>query len=388
MTGQQPIHDNVMMIDHAILRCAAVLWLLASLGCGDGDFRQEAQGLEGHVTVVMDSALWSGSVGHAVREQVGGLIVTLPSREPAFEIDPISLANRLALEYAQRRKNVLFVASLDDTSSTVTRTIRSFLTEEVLIGATGGGSVLVSGNDVWRKRQRVFYLVAATPESLAVGIEESGPYIIDQFNDIARLRLHREMFDIGRQPDLEHELMETHDFAVHMQHDYVIAADTSNFIWLRRVVNIDSWRSLFVYYEENIVDPNILSPEWVIRARDHLARRFMQGSEGGWVEVDRRRPVVVDSIDFKGRFAFEIRGLWHMVGEENGRKFPFGMGGPFLTYAFYDEATGRLFMVDGMVFAPNYPKREFLRQMEVIAYTFRTNADVSRSDDTKQAVDR
>jgi hypothetical protein len=29
-------------------------------------------------------------------------------------------------------------------------------------------------------------------------------------------------------------------------------------------------------------------------------------------------------------------------------------------------------MIDGMVFAPGYDKRTFLRQMEVIARTFRT----------------
>jgi hypothetical protein len=52
-----------------------------------------------------------------------------------------------------------------------------------------------------------------------------------------------------------------------------------------------------------------------------------------------------------------------------------GMGGPFLTYAFYDEPSGRLYLIDGMVFAPSFKKREFLRQMEVIAFTFRTRQE-------------
>jgi hypothetical protein len=50
----------------------------------------------------------------------------------------------------------------------------------------------------------------------------------------------------------------------------------------------------------------------------------------------------------------------------------YGMGGPFLNYTFYDESSRRLYMIDGMVFAPGYDKREFLRQMEVISHTFRT----------------
>jgi hypothetical protein len=32
-------------------------------------------------------------------------------------------------------------------------------------------------------------------------------------------------------------------------------------------------------------------------------------------------------------------------------------------------------MIDGMVFAPGHDKREFLRQMEVIAHTFRTRGE-------------
>ena len=84
-----------------------------------------------------------------------------------------------------------------------------------------------------------------------------------------------------------------------------------------------------------------------------------------------------ENIDFLGKYGFESRGLWHMVARSEDGYEPLGMGGPFLTYAFYDEETGRNYIIDGMVFAPNYPKREFLRQMEVIAYTFRQQMPTS-----------
>jgi hypothetical protein len=64
-----------------------------------------------------------------------------------------------------------------------------------------------------------------------------------------------------------------------------------------------------------------------------------------------------------------------MVGDQNGETVEFGMGGPFVMYTFYDQATGRIYMIDGMVFAPGFDKREFLRQLEVIAHTFRTRRD-------------
>lgn len=65
-----------------------------------------------------------------------------------------------------------------------------------------------------------------------------------------------------------------------------------------------------------------------------------------------------------------------MVGvDEDGDRFDYGMGGAFVNYAFYDEPTKRIYLIDGMVFAPGFKKREFLRHMEAIAHTFRTQED-------------
>ena len=370
-----------MMHDARRSRLAGSLILALALllvRCGDVDFRSEAIGEEGEVTVVIDSTLWDGPVGEALRDQLGSPIVTLPSQEPAFEIKQLSLVSQQVLDVAQARKNVVFVASLDDTTTNEARFIRSILSEEALQAILDGGTAVVPRDDVWRKRQQVFYITASSPEGLVAAIEEDGPGIVYKFNEVSRRRLQREMFDIGRQPEIEQYLMDNHGFAVHGQHDYIVALDTSNFIWLRRNLS-DTWRSVFIYYEEN-ADPSKLSPEWIYQMRDALTQRHVQGTLGGWVEIDQRRPLESEEINFKDRYAYEVRGLWHMVGEENGEKFPFGAGGPFLTYAFYDEPTGRLYLIDGMVFAPNYPKREFLRQLEVIAYTFRTRQDVAQAD--------
>lgn len=347
------------------------------LGCGNADFRPDAIGPEGQINVVIDSALWAGPVGAALRDQLGGPIFTLPTREPVFDLKQTTITSQQTLDRIKDFKNVVFVASLND-STNEARYLNSILTEEAKNAIFDGGAATVPRSDLWRRRQQVFYLTASTPEDLVTAIEENGPGIVYQFNEIARRRLQRDMFDVGRQPEIEQYLMDNHSFAVHAQHDYIVALDTANFVWLRRILS-DTWRSFFVYYEEN-ADPSKLSPEWIYNARDALTERFVQGTAGGWIEIDRRRPLEAEEINFKDRYAYEIRGLWHMVGEENGEKIQFGMGGPFLTYAFYDQPSARLYLIDGMVFAPNFPKREFLRQLEVIAYTFRTRQEVEQAD--------
>ena len=344
------------------------------------DFRPEAVGEEGRLALVIDSTLWKGAVGDKIRETIAAPIGTLPSREPRFEIDVINLQSQMALDIAKARKSVLFVAAIRDTASTESRFLRSILSADAVQAILDGNGAVVPRENVWRQRQQVFYVMAPTDTALIATIDTNAEDIVYQLNLATRLRLHREMFDIGRQRDIEQYLMDNHGFAVHGQHDYVVAVDTNRFIWLRRTLS-DTWRSLFVYYEEN-ADPGLLTPEWVIDTRDVLSERHLQGSLGGWVEIDRRQLIEAEEISFKDRFGYEVRGLWHMVGEQNGRIVPYGMGGPFLTYAFYDEPTRRLYLVDGMVFAPNFPKREFLRQLEVIAYTFRTREDVAQSEAT------
>ena len=66
---------------------------------------------------------------------------------------------------------------------------------------------------------------------------------------------------------------------------------------------------------------------------------------------------------------------WSIGHDENGNLIEYGAGGPFVNYSFYDETTRRIYMIDGMVFAPGFEKREFLRHVEIIARTFRLKSD-------------
>ncbi len=360
--------------------------ILSSAGCGEGgflggDYRPVATGVEGEITVVIDSTLWNGPVGEALQVHIGGAIETLPAIEPEFDLEAIGLSSQTAFDMVKDRKNVIFAGLIADTSTRVPTPESEYL--NVVFGNDSlrqmimdGAPALVARPNHWRRNQLVYYLAAGSADDLIQSIEQHSEQIRYHYNEVSRTRLHLDMFDIGRQHMLEDSLMKRHEFAVNAQHDFFIAIDTTQFVWLRRSLT-DTWRSIFVYYEED-GDPSKLNAEWIARARDALTQRYIGGTSGGWIEIDSRRPMTAEEINFKDRYAIEFRGLWHMVGQESGRKFPFGMGGPFVTYAFYDEPSRRLYLIDGMVFAPNFSKREFMRQMEVIAYTFRTQEEVQR----------
>ena len=363
---------------------AALALLIGLSGC-DGVLTtsQEAVGQTGLLLVVADSATWNGPVGDAIRSELGKGLRTLPQPEPALTLQRQELTEAF-FSQIQRQHSVLFVGPYNRPSSTG-RFLRARLDDAGVAALERGARGIFYRPDLWAKNQMVVYATAPSDEALAAQIRENADEMRRAFDNVNRRRLTRDMFSRARQTDVEDRLMERHGFAVAVQHDYVVVRDTTfqtatgnagTFVRMRRIADSDSWRDMFVYYED---DPRLarLHPDSVLAVRNRLSRQFVRGSDDTtYIRIqDRfpeRRPIVTDTVNFNDRFALETRGTWYLADEE-GRAA--GMGGPFVNYAFYDEDSGRFYLIDGMVFAPRYDKREFLRQMEAIAYTFRTRGD-------------
>ena len=375
----------VLARKHFLIAAFFLVGILIAAGCGvSGDFRPNAAGKEGEILLVMDSSNWNGPIGAAIKETVGAYIGTLPAPEREFDLRVVELSSERDLDFARKQKNVIFVAPLSD-STNEAQYIKNVFDEAAQEAIMRGDGAVISRENLWRRGQQVFYITGADTAAVVDVIQRRGDELTRSFNQITRQRMAEDMFEKGRQRSIEERLMAKHGFAVNVQHDYQIAIDTTRFVWMRRVLS-DTWRSLVVYYVEN-ADPGKLAPSWIYSTRDSLSRLYLQGNMGGWVEIDARRPLESENIDFLGRYGFETRGLWHMVGEQNGEPVEFGMGGPFVTYTFYDQATARIYMIDGMVFAPGFDKREFLRQLEVIAHTFRTRRDTAAKSEEVAAQD-
>jgi hypothetical protein len=351
-------------------------------GC-DGDYRPRAIGKEGEVTVVMDSSLWTGPVGDSFRTTVTPWLETLPQPERTFELRHLELSSERAYESIQDLKNVVIAAPLSD-STNEANFLRRRLSDEARQAIKNGQSAIVDKPNLWRRSQRVFFVTAATPEDLATVIEEQGQEMKRSFEEITLRRMKREMYDDARQYALEDSLMKRHGFAVNMQHDFQIAVDTTTesdgFVWLRRIL-AQTRREFFVYYKEN-ASPSQLTPEWIYATHDSLTREHFRGNVRGFVRIDYRRTLETAQTTVLDRYGYTTRGLWHFVmpAEEEGEFMGLAGGGPFLAYAFYDRPSDRLYLLHGSVFAPDFDKLRFIRQMEVMANTFRTKPEAARSD--------
>lgn len=374
--------NSFPLLSHGFLRwglLASMFSFLLLVGC-EGDYRPRAIGKEGEVTVVMDSSLWTGEVGDALRENITPWIETLPVTERYFEIRHMELTSERTYNRIQKLKNVIIVGALSD-STNETRFLRRRLTDQAEQAVMDGQTAVVAKPNLWRRSQRIYYVTAATSDGLVQALENQGRNIRSTFKEVTLERMKREMYEDERQVGLEDSLMNRHGFAVNLQSDYLVAIDSVSesrgFVWLRRLL-AKTRREFFVYYVDDM-SPDEITPEWIYETRDSLTRKYMQGNVSGFARIDYRRPLETRQISFLDRYAYDSQGLWYMVTptETEGKFQPIGGGGPFVNYTFYDQATDRVYMLDGSVFAPGFDKLQFVRQMEVMARTFRTADEVN-----------
>ena len=71
---------------------------------------------------------------------------------------------------------------------------------------------------------------------------------------------------------------------------------------------------------------------------------------------------VMTPYKYKGKSFVEIRGLWEVANDY--------MGGPFVEHIHYAKESGKLLVVEGFVYAPRFKKRNLVRQVESIVYSF------------------
>ena len=374
-------------------RCPPSLWflVLAPLllfgGC-EGDFRPRAVGEEGKITVVMDSTHWTGAPGEALRENVAPWVETLPVAERYFKLRHLELTSERTYERVQDLKNVIIAAPLSD-STNETSFLRRRLSDKAEQAILDGQTAVVSKPNLWRRSQRIYYVAAATPEALAQTFRDRGQEVRQTFEEVTLQRMKREMYEESRQAAIEDSLMKRHGFTLNVQNDFQMAVDTTTasegFVWLRRIL-AQTRREFFIYYAED-VSPDEITPEWIYATRDSLTQQHLRGNVTGFVQIDYRRSLETDQISFLDRYGFDTHGLWYMVTPVEGGEGvrPVGGGGPFINFTFYDQATDRVYMMDGSIFAPEFDKLSFLRHMEVMARTFRTAEEAQSSEDSPVA---
>lgn len=338
--------------------------LLGFLVSCSSNYKGTALGPDGTIVVFADSATVN-LTRSALSETLQKNITSLPQPQPVFDLEFHRAYEFLDLK---NRAYHLFLASVTDSGAT-SRLVRTMLSKEAYNKAASGEQVILPVRNLWNDKQLTIFVIADSLKNLDKIIRSNEKDLIYLFNDLTLTRTQIAMFRSHSQPEVSKKIYDKLGFTIGMQHDYVVVRDTlnPNFLYIKRTqVDVDRW--LWVYWWDE-KDPRFDDPLKFMAIRDSITKLYIQANDslGSYVEVARdskKQPMLLEqkSVDFKGIYAVESRGVWRLS--------DFSMGGPFINYTFYNDSLKQMFMIDGSVLAPRYEKkRDFLREMEVIAKT-------------------
>ena len=336
------------------MRSVSVL-LLCGLSVWSGCMlKPEAVGSDHEVVVVVSSRIWD-RCEESVRAIFERTVAT-PQREPVFTLRVVGPED---FDFYRKFRNVLILTPLsgeDETASLVNSLLSGPARAQIL----SGEAYVFQKKDIWAREQTLTVLTGPDEATLADTLEMKGDEIYEFVAAALDEHVKTWLYKKGEQKQLGEKLYRKYGWTIRVPQGYWVDREDPDrhFVFLRKSVP-DRW--LFVYWEE-AESPDLLTEEWCLGTRAEIGSTFYGGDAivGEYTRVER--------TTFNGREAHRITGLWQNDTPEAG----YAAGGPFYCYGFHDSHTKRLYLVDGAVFAPGMNKEPYLRQLDIIAHTFRT----------------
>jgi hypothetical protein len=321
---------------------------------------QRTLGSVDRVIVLCDDELWP-EIESSVRDAIQNEFNT-PQPEPTLIVVQKSPQS---LEELKRYPHILFVGTLDAENATK-QIVDQLLTEQTRSQVAQDQSYLFKKNDAWARGQLLVAVITKDVKTLKERFTENGEQVYQLIHEHAYELVKDQLYFRYEQKDIHKHLLQEHGWMIRVPHDYFVAIDSAqaSFVWLRRV---SPQRDIWVYWQETD-DPSLLSKEWMLDQRKRIGETYLSGD---YIYQSESIPVRETSVDFNGRYAIRLDGVWQ--NEE------YVSGGPFRSYGFYDEGEGRLYMIDFFVFRPGERKWPFMRQLDVIAHTFTTRTDTNNN---------
>lgn len=169
---------------------------------------------------------------------------------------------------------------------------------------------------------------------------------------------------------ISNTLLDKYDLKVKVPREAVLVRSEKNFAWIKydrmkfkdgQAYDVDE--GILIYSYPYTVDTTF-TLEHILKVRDTILKTYVFGpSEGSYLSTERDSlfyPFAVETAIGK-EYAFEVRGLNTCVNDF--------YGGPFLSMSTYDKKRKRIVTVEGYVHAPNFHKREYLREVEAMIYS-------------------
>ena len=250
--------------------------------------------------------------------------------------------------------NVIVAAFGENPRNLGVKLVKNLLSPAQYKSTMDGENQIIFAKDVFARNQNYLIMNSLTIDKLLERAEDQGPWLKKKYDDLFFKRQSVHLFGkSSRQKKLEKELEEKYAWTMKIPWGFTVIANSAEqqFFWMGRDI---PYRWLAVQWEDGLSYTDSASVD------DHVKRLIPE-----YFEIVRYVDYLfkIEPVEFNNWGAWKITGLWESIEE--------AQGGPFISYLFYDEATDRTFFIHLMIFHPGKDKYLLLRQVDIVAHSFR-----------------
>lgn len=320
---------------------ALAMALIAMVSCSESKRKQallpNISGKAGEVIVVIDKGLWEGAVGTTLRDTLACECPFLPQREPLYTL--VNVAPGGFGQMFQVHRNIIIV------------NISSDVTEPGVIYRT----------DVWARPQCVIRINAADSETAVQLIKENSNRMRITLEQAERDRLianARKYEELSLSPVVTSMV----GGSPHFPAGYKLKKKTDDFIWISYDTEFTT-QGIFIYKYPVVEGEDMMSLESFLAENNKVLKENVPGMfDNTYMMPSTFATPSIEYLKYKGRDFAQVRGFWEVYNDF--------MGGPFVAHAFYSPDGKEMIVLEAFVYAPKYDKRQYLRQVESVIYSF------------------
>ncbi len=305
-------------------------------------------GKAGEVLVVIDKNNWEGDLGNAIRETLGDDCPFLAQSEPLYNLMNVPASN--FSEMFQVHRNILRI------------NIDPQLTEEGLL----------TKNNVWASPQCVLQIDAHDSESAVNIFKENKERILSTIEQAERDRIISNSKRYEETP-IREAVTSVIGGSPYFPAGYKMRINSSEFFWIEYQQQQFITQYIYIYRYPAKGDESDFTTENIIKHRNDILKVKVPGMfNNTWMTTATAVAPETEYIRFRGRQFAQTRGFWEVHGDF--------MGGPFVSHSFYSPDGNEIIVLEALVYAPRFDKRQYLRQVESIIYSF----EWDEKDETKE----
>lgn len=316
--------------------CLVVVVGISSCKKTTKGLRPVVTGASGEVLVLINDALYKGSVGDTLKSVLGEPQIGLPQDEAMF--------------------NILHITH--NAFSSMFKTHRSIL--DLRVSSKVKENKIAVKDAFYAKSQSFMKIEASNNKEMIKLLHENRNKIIAYFHLGERNRIIKTIKKNVVQEVFE-KVKSKYNFTLSFPSGYEVNKEEDDFLWISKETPTTS-QGMFIYTYDYLTQESF-TKEKVIKKRNSLMRKYVPGpKDGSYMTTEEGFPISFRQFDFDKNYATEARGLWKVENDF--------MGGPFISLTFLDEKNNRIVCLDSYVYYPNHNKRELLRELEAVMYSY------------------